>query len=165
MKKITLCLVLAMFSISFLMGEEDYADIKNLLTKQGEIFQGFIDGCDNAKNAPDVVKLITNFKDGFKGLTPSIIAVSQKHKDLAAIMQTNPPEALKPDLAKINELGPKMDVAFGKISQYMADPEVMKAFQEFQQVMLDLQNALSPEQKATAEQKPTEVQKATEEQK
>jgi hypothetical protein len=80
-------------------------------------------------------------------------------------MQTNPPETLKPDLAKINELAPKMDVAFGKISQYMTDPDVMKAFQEFQQVMLDLQNTLSPEQKTTEEQKPTEEQKTTEEKK
>lgn len=165
MKKLTLCLVLVVFSISFLMGEEDYADIKNLLTKQGAIFQGFIDGCDNAKNAPDVVKLFINFKDGFKEITPTIITVSKKYKDLADIMQNNPPETLKPDLAKINEFGPKMDVAFGKISQYMPDPDVMKAFQEFQQVMQDLQNALTPEQKATEEQKPAEPQKTTEEKK
>lgn len=165
MKKLILCLVLAVFSISFLMSEEDYADIKNLLTKQGEIFQSFIDGCDNAQNAPDVVKVITNFKDGFKGITPEIIAVSQKHKDLAALMQTNPPETLKPNLAKIEALSPKIEVAFGKISKYMTDPDVTKAFLEFQQVMQDLQNKLNPAQKATEEQKPTEEQKAPEEKK
>jgi hypothetical protein len=165
MKKLTLCLVLVVFSISFLMGEEDYSDIKNLLAKQGLIFQGFIDGCDNAKNAQDVVKVVTIFKDGYKDITPSLIAVSQKYKDLAVLMETNPPEALKPDLAKIAELGPKMDVAFGKISQYMTDPEVLKAFREFTQLMQDLQNTLSPEQTPTEEQKATGDQKVTEGQK
>ncbi|HLP59948.1 MAG TPA: hypothetical protein VK186_13995 [Candidatus Deferrimicrobium sp.] len=149
MKKLILCLLFTAFSISFLIGEEDYADIKNLLIKQEGIFQSFIAGCDNVKNAQDVVKLITNFKDGFKELTPMLIAVAKNHKDLDTVMQTNPPETLKAELAKINELGPKVDAGFSKISTYMTDAEVMKALQEFQQVMLNLQNELAPEKKTT----------------
>ena len=164
-KKFTLCLVLIVFSISFLMGEEKYADIKNLLAKQGEIFQNFINGCEIAKNAQDAAKSITNFKDGFKNLIPTIIAVSNNYGDLAAVMETNPPETLKPDLEKINEYGPKINAAFEKISIYMSDPEVIKTFQEFQQVMLDLKKELAPEKKIGEPQKNTEEQKKTEEQK
>lgn len=165
MKKLTLCLVLIVLSISFLMGEKNYTDIKNLLAKQGEIFQNFITSCEVAKNAQDVAKSITDFKDGFKNLIPTIIAVSNNYGDLAAVMETNPPETLKPDLAKINEYGPKINAAFEKISPYMSDPEVMKAFQEFQQVMLDLKKELTPEQDKTPLQKNTEEPTKTETQK
>lgn len=156
MKKLILCLLAVILCISVLIGEEDYTDIKNLLIKQEGIFQSFIDSCDAAKNAQDVVKLITNFKDGFKEFTPMLIAIARNHKDLDSVMKTNPPDILKPELARINELSPKIDEGFVKISPFMSDTEVMKAFEEFQQVILNLQNELSPGQKTTEPQNNTE---------
>jgi hypothetical protein len=147
MKKLVLGLMVIIISFVLLNANPDqgkYADIKDLLAKQTKIFDEYIKACENVKEAKDVVALINNFKEGFQSLIPDLKALVKKYGDLEKLFEDNPPEELKPDLEKIEELSKKMSGVSVKLAPYAQDPEVLKAQQEFLEVMLEMKEIVKP---------------------
>lgn len=147
MKKFVLGFIVMLISFVLLdanPGQDKYADIKDLLAKQTKVFEEYIKACENVKDAKDVVILINNFKEGFKALIPDLKALVKKYGDLEKLFEDNPPEELKPDLEKIEELSRKIAGISAKLAPYAQDPEVVKANQEFFKLMKELKEIVKP---------------------
>jgi hypothetical protein len=147
MKKLVLGFIVIL--ISFVLqnanpGQDKYADVKDLLAKQTNVFEEYIKACENVKNAKDVVVLINNFKEGFKALTPDLKTLVKKYGDLNKLLKDNPPEELKPGLKKIEELSIKVAEVSMKLEPYAQDPEVLKAQQEFFKAMKEMKEIVKP---------------------
>lgn len=149
-------LVLTVVIISFVLLNADtgkYTDVKELLTIQAKVFEEYIKGCESAKDAKDVAVVINKMTDGFKSMIPHIKALAKKYGNLEEVFDKNPPEELKPDIEKMEELSKKMVGASMKLGQYIQDPEVKKANEEFQKVMKEMEQIVKPKTEAPGEKK------------
>jgi hypothetical protein len=152
MKKLVLVIAVFFISMIVLNAVPEYEDVKIFLDKQIKTFEVFIKNCEGVTDAKSAAAAIAGFTKDFRALMPEIKALSTKYKDLQGMMKTNPPAELAPHITKMEEMAKNMSPAMMKIMQYAQDPEVMKAQQDFQKLMMELNKLNQVEKEAKEEQ-------------
>lgn len=147
MKKIFLVFTIAIFAftLSYAREVEEYSDVIDMIVKQNKVLEEYIKGCENAKEAKDVVVLLTNYKDGFKALIPDLKTLVKKYGPLGEIFNDNPPEHVKPHLKKNEELVQAMLGAAINLGKYRDDPEVKKVTEEVLKVQSEIGQIVNPQ--------------------
>lgn len=132
--------MLMIFSISALLiiawgcGGGKYDDAKEALNKQYDLMQDFSVGIENAKNSDDIVAVLEKFQKTAEETKAEMMALLEKYPELKD--KVNPPEELKAEIKKMDEIGPKFFGAMMKIGkEYGDNPEVKQALQKMQQAL------------------------------
>ena len=133
--------VIVMVSIAALMvvavgcgGGGKYADAKDALNIQADMMEEFATGVENAKDSAAVVAVLAKFQKTAEGAKKQMMAIAEKYPEMKD--QANPPEELKAEATRMEELGPKFMGAMMKIAQdYGSDPAVQEALQKMQQAL------------------------------
>ena len=153
MKKIFLIFTIAIFTFTLANTQEveEYSDIIDMIVKQNKVLAEYIKGCENAKEAQDVVVLLTNYKNGFKALIPDLKTLVEKYGPLGEIFDDNPPEHVKPHLKKNEELVQALLGASIELGKYKDDPEVKKVTEEVQKVQMEISSIINPKKEGEEE--------------
>ena len=153
MKKIFLVMTIAIFSFTLLNAQalEEYSDVIDMIVKQNKVLEEYIKGCENAKEAKDVVVLLTKYKDSFKALIPELKALVKKYGPLGEIFKDNPPEHVKPYIKKNEELIQSLLGASIELGKYKDDPEVKKVTEEVQKVQQEVNAIVNPKKEGEEE--------------
>jgi hypothetical protein len=146
MKKLFLICTIAILSIALLNAQEleKYSDVIDMIVKQSNILEEYIKGCENVKEAKDVVVLLTKYKDGFKVLIPDLKTLVKNYGPLGELFKDNPPENVKPHLKRMEELSQKLFGASMELGKYKEDPEVKKAQAEVVKVQMEIAQITNP---------------------
>ncbi|MCP4218351.1 MAG: hypothetical protein GY765_27185 [bacterium] len=148
MKKLVLVICVLVFSFSMLSAGQ-YADVALEMEKMEKVFIEFEAATSTLASAADAAKAINGFKDGMEKLLPGFITLSAKYPNIKDL-QDNPPAEIKAVADRIKKHGENMKTIFStKLSPYMMDPAVTKAFQELGAAMMKYQ-AAAKNQKAPA---------------
>jgi len=98
------------------------------------MMEEFAVGVENAKDSAAVVAVLAKFQKDAAVAKEQMMAIAEKYPEMKD--QANPPEELKAEAARMEELGPKFMGAMMKISQqYGDDPAVKEALQKMQQAL------------------------------
>lgn len=153
MKKIFLIFTIAVFAFTLSNAQEleEYSDVIDMIAKQNKILEEYIKGCENAKEAKDVVVLLTKYKDGFKALIPELKALVKKYGPLGEIFKDNPPEHVKPYIKKNEELIQSLLGASIELGKYKDDPEVKKVQEEVRKVQMEINGIINPKKEGEEE--------------
>jgi hypothetical protein len=141
---LTLCIIASGLSNAQALKPEKYEDIKNMIISQCKILEEYIKGCENVKEAKDVVVLLTKYKNGCQALIPDLKALMKKYGSLEKVIGKNPPENLKPDLKKMEELTQQLFGASIALGKYKEDPDVKKAQEEVNKVRQEINRITNP---------------------
>jgi hypothetical protein len=108
-----------------------YGDVKAFINDMVSIQEDYISSVKNAKNPDDVVGATRQFGDRFLGLSARSSELKKKYADIAT-WDKNPPEALREDFARIEQVSGKLQKAFtdSGFMKYMGDRKVQEAFME-----------------------------------
>ena len=112
-----------------------YGDAKALLAKMLDGMDNFAASMEKVTDAKGAASVINKFKDLMAGLKPKMKALDEKYPELKD--QANPPEELKAEMKRMEEIGGKMMNAMMKAAQFSSDPEVQKAQEALNKVMQD----------------------------
>lgn len=153
MKKLFLVFTIAIFSFTLSNAQEleEYSDIIDMLVKQSKIMEEYIKGCENVKEAKDVVVLLTRYKEGSKTLIPDLKTLIKKYGPFEKLFGENPPENVKPHIKKIEELTQKFYGASMALGKYKDDPEVKKANDELRKVLMEIGQITKPKKEGEEE--------------
>lgn len=114
-------------------GGGKYADIKSVMTKFNENTEKWIEDMDKADSAQKVAAALRDFASHMKGLRSEMEKMEEKYPELKDM--SDPPEVLKEEAQKMEELMMKIMTVMMKAAQYADDPEVQAAQKEFEEVM------------------------------
>ncbi|MCK5056943.1 MAG: hypothetical protein KAT34_09830 [Candidatus Aminicenantes bacterium] len=148
---LTLCIIASGLSNAQALEPEKYEDIKNMIISQCKILEEYIKGCENVKEAKDVVVLLTKYKNGCQALLPDLKALMKKYGSLEKVIGENPPENLKPDLKKMEELTQQLFGASIALGKYKEDPDVKKAQEEVNKVRQEINRITNPKKEGEEE--------------
>jgi len=112
-----------------------YGDAKSVMSRSIKVMESFINDMEKAEDSKSVVKAINAFSADMSELKPKLQAMEKKYPELKD--QENPPEELKPMAKQIEELSGRMMSAMMKLFQYGDDPEVQKASEAMNKLMMD----------------------------
>ncbi len=120
-------------------GGGKYADAKKAIKRQYEMMDTFTAQVDKAQDSTQVIAALKEFQKNAEASREGMMQVAGKYPEL--MDQKNPPEELKEEMNKMDEMMPRFIGAMRKIGQqYGQDPEVKK-------VLADMQSSLAPPQK------------------
>ncbi len=148
---LTLCIIASGLSNAQALEPEKYEDIKNMIISQCKILEEYIKGCENVKEAKDVVVLLTKYKNGCQALLPDLKALMKKYGSLEKVIGENPPENLKPDLKKMEELTQQLFGASIALGKYKEDPDVKKTQEEVNKVLQEINRITNPKKEGEEE--------------
>jgi len=112
-----------------------YGDAKSLLAKMLDGMDNFAASMEKVTDAKSAAGAINKFKDLMADLKPKMQALDKKYPELKD--QANPPEELKAEMKRMEEISGKMMNAMMKAAQFATDPEVQKAQEALNKVMQD----------------------------
>ena len=138
MKKLLMIIVVLFISMAVLNAVPEYEDVKSYLDKQVKLFEDFGKECEGVKDAKSAAAALNGFTEGFKVLVPEIKVLSAKYKNMKEMMKENTPPELAPYAKKLEEVSKSMGTSMMKLMQYAQDPEVMKAQQGLQALMMEI---------------------------
>lgn len=110
----------------------DYSDVVEMMTEYIEIQEHYVDGLENADNADEFVKAVTEYSENMKKILPEMKKYAEKYPDLD--------EGAPEDLEKLNQRAEELaeritKVTPGKMMKYASDPKVMEAMKEMAESM------------------------------
>ncbi|MBM3297418.1 MAG: hypothetical protein FJY83_07435 [Candidatus Aminicenantes bacterium] len=116
-------------------GGGKYGDAKAVMNDTLKAMENFINGMDKAGDSQAVVKALNAFSADMKELKPKLKELEKKYPELKD--QENPPEELKEQTKMMEEMSGKLMGAMMKLFQYAEDPEVQKAQEAMNKLMME----------------------------
>jgi hypothetical protein len=114
-------------------GGGKYSDVIKVNTKYVALMERYADDIDKAADAGDVIEAMNRFADGIEPLMPQMDELLVKYPELND--RDKSPKELETSLKKTVAAGEKMIITFQKVTPYLEDPEVKKAFERISSVM------------------------------
>lgn len=115
------------------VGGGKYSDIKSIMKTFNENTEQWIESMDKADTAKKVAAALSDYTNKMKDLRVEMTKMEEKYPELTDM--ADPPEELKEEAGKMEELMSKMMSTMMKAQQFADDPEVIKAQAEFQEAM------------------------------
>ena len=115
------------------VGGGKYSDIKSIMKKFNENTEKWVESMEKADTAKKVASALSDYTNVMKGLRVEMTEMEKKYPEITTM--SDPPEELKEEAAKLEELTLKMMTTLMKAAQFADDPEVQKAQAEFDAVM------------------------------
>jgi len=116
-------------------GGGKYADAKDVMADSMKAMESFAADMDKASDSQAVVKALNAFSKDMAELKPRLQELEKKYPELKD--QANPPEELKPIIKQMEGVSGKFTNALMKIFQYANDPEVQKAQEAMNKLMME----------------------------
>lgn len=138
MKKCAILLGLAVFVLGLMAcggggGGGKYGDVKSLMNKFNDSTEKWLEAMDKADSAKKVAAALSDYAKTMKGMRADMEKMEEKYPELQGM--ENPPEELKEQAQKMEELMGKMMSVMMKAAQYADDPDVKAAQKEFEEAM------------------------------
>lgn len=114
-------------------GGGKYADAKKALQENNTAMEKFVDDVEKAEDGTQVAAALTTFTLAMQGAKAQFEKLEEKYPEFKGL--DNPPAELKPEADKLETLTKKMSTAMMKVTQFMNDPAVKRAQEEFLKVM------------------------------
>jgi hypothetical protein len=130
------CLFLSMFLLSGCGGKK-YSDVEKVTNDYINAMDEMATKLNSAANAGDVAKAISSYTDKMEKLLPKMKEMKDKYPELNST--NNYPEELKDLEEKAKTTGQKYASSMMKMMNYMNDPQVKKAQERMNQVMMKYQ--------------------------
>jgi hypothetical protein len=153
MKRFMMLFLVIMVSLSMVVSAADYSDVKEAMAKSREVLSNFVVACDAVKDAAGAAKALNDLATSMEKMIPISTALAKKYKNYMELTQKNPPEELKEESKKMEEVAQKMMGAMMKLGPYMQAPEVKKAQQAMMAMGQKMKKAM---EEATGETKKEE---------
>ena len=115
------------------VGGGKYSDIKPIMKKFNENTEKWIESMEKADTATKVAAALSDYINTMKELRVKMTEMEEKYPELTDM--SDPPEELKEEAAKMEEVMAKLMPTMMKAQQFASDPEVQKALEEFQGIM------------------------------
>ncbi|MFC2167237.1 hypothetical protein ACFLQZ_04665 [Acidobacteriota bacterium] len=115
------------------VGGGKYSDIKPIMKKFNENTEKWIESMEKADTAKKVAAALSDYVNTMKELQVKMTEMEAKYPELTNM--SDPPEELKEEAAKMEEVMTKMMPTMIKAQQFSNDPDVQKALEAFQEVM------------------------------
>ncbi len=133
-KVIVMASIAALVVVTSGCGGGKYDDAREVLDTQCEMMSDFAVGVENAKDSAEIVTVLEKFQKNAAGAKEQMMAIIEKYPEIKD--ETNPPEELKAQKKKMEEIGPKFMGAMMKIAKdYGSDPAVQEALQKMQKAL------------------------------
>ena len=148
MKRNLFVLLIALTLISgSTMFAKDYKEAVPIIDQMQLAIEKFIGGLEKADTAQAIAAVITEYTKDVKVFAPLFRVILDKYPELED--EKTHPEALKPQLDKIEETTKKLMRLYGKVGKYMGEPVVKKALEELTKASaaLDPQKGKKEEEK------------------
>ncbi len=116
-----LCLLTAVANC----GGSKYSDVIEVNDEFVGITGDYLSSLDKADSAKEVASAMDRFSDGLDEILPKMKKMKDKYPELKD--PENIPEELKSSQKKAEEMSTQFATSFGKLFQYMRDPEVREA--------------------------------------
>ncbi len=126
-------LCLFVFGITACGGGGKYSDVKSTMKKLNTTTEKWMETMEKADTAKKVAAALTDFTNKMKDFRTEMTKMEEKYPELKDM--SDPPEELKEEAAKMEDLWSKMFSAMAKTSQFADDPDVQKAQEDFQEVL------------------------------
>ena len=97
--------------------------------------ENFINGMEKAEDSQAVVKTLNAFSAEMSDLKPKLQALEKKYPEIKD--QENAPEELKPMMKQVEDLSARMINAMMKLYQFGDDPDVQKAAEAMNKLMME----------------------------
>ncbi len=135
MRKIGVLLSIAAVLVVVSCGGGKYADAKKAINTQYTMMETFTTSIDQATDSAAVVAALKKFQKSAEEAQDEMMAIAKKYPEMKD--QTNPPEELKEEMAKMKEMMPRFIGAMMKLGkEYGDNPDVQKVLQEMQAAMV-----------------------------
>jgi hypothetical protein len=131
-----LCVVTLIVAVG--CGTGRYGDLRSLMGDMYDANDMFITGLEKAAGPEDVAASINKYCDKMEVLAPRIKEMKTKYPEVNFKSNNYPPE-LNDLKTKSVEQSQRMKGVSMKLTQYMMNQDVMKAFQRFGGVMMKMQ--------------------------
>ncbi|MFC2168629.1 hypothetical protein ACFLRW_06540 [Acidobacteriota bacterium] len=115
------------------VGGGKYSDIKPIMQKFNENTEKWIESMEKADTAKKVASALSDYANNMKELRAKMTEMEEKYPELTNM--ADPPEELKEEAAKMEELMAKMMPTLMKTAEFADDPDVIKAQAEFDEAM------------------------------
>ena len=115
------------------VGGGKYSDIKPVLKKFNDNTEKWIESMEKADTAKKVAAALSDYATKMKELRVEMTEMEEKYPELTDM--SDPPEELKEEAARMEELMSKMMSTMMKAQQFADDPDVQKAQAEFDEAM------------------------------
>lgn len=128
--------IISIIAMSVLFGfmsfAKDYKDAEPVILEMVVSFEKFIGGLEKANTAPEVASVINEYSSAISVYAPKFKKILKKYPELED--EKTHPESLKPHIKKMEDMTKKLMKLYGKITKFMNDPEVKKAFENMTKI-------------------------------
>ena len=127
--------VIAVFSLSITFCS-NYEDAESVLADYAQVIEDYTVAMESADNSRDVVAAINSVTDAMRTLIPEMQRVLLEYPELSS--QEEHPIAIKQRIEKFSQVDNRYELAMSKTEQYLGDPNVQEALQEYRRVLWEL---------------------------
>ena len=120
-------------SLVMACGGSKYGDAEKVLSEEITSMSTFAEEMEKAGDADAVAAAINTFTKGIEKLVPQLKELTEKYPEMKAGKDL--PASLKKQMAEAESLGQKLQAGMMKTMQYMMNPKVRKAWEEYGRIM------------------------------
>jgi hypothetical protein len=132
MQKTGMFLSLAALLVLSSCGGGKYSDAKQTINRQINSMEVFSDSVEKAKDSGQIASALRRFQKESEGAQEKMEQMAKKYPELSDAQ--NPPEELKQEKEKLEELMPRFMQAMMKVAQqYGEEPQVQEILKQMQQ--------------------------------
>ncbi|MFP3929104.1 MAG: hypothetical protein ACLFUP_09385 [Desulfobacteraceae bacterium] len=132
------CLFVLVFLSVTACGSDEYGEVQDLLSKQVQVTEDYVNGLEQASSADDVAAAIDRFTEGLKTLIPEIKESQEKFPELWD-GEGEVPKEIKAEQERLEAANSKIQGATMNMMKYMGDPKVQQAMDNMGREMSRLQ--------------------------
>lgn len=137
MKKVMAISIASIFAIISLGCKPSgkYGELKEYMNDVINANEEYISDLEKSNSAKEVAEAITDLGNKMEKLTKRGDEIEKKYPELKTMDKKNPPQELKQEFDKLEQMTQRLLTVSMKMMKYMMDPEVMKASQEMAKKM------------------------------
>ncbi|MEA1929150.1 MAG: hypothetical protein U9N73_13170 [Candidatus Auribacterota bacterium] len=137
MKNVVVMVTIAAFLVVVSgCGGGKYADVKEVMNTQADMMEEFAVGIENAQNSDDVLVVLAKLQKTAEGNKEEMMAVAEKYPEIQG--NDSPPEELKEEMKRMQDVAPKFFGALMKIGQDYGDND------DVREALDKMKNAMQP---------------------
>jgi len=155
MKRVLLIMIFLIIVTGLVASQADekYPKVNKLIKAQIKMLEKLIKSGGTIKDARSAAIVLNKFNRDMADMIPLISELAKNYKNFKEMFGDNPPEEIKKEMDKLQELEGQMSDSFGKIMGYAEDPVMQKPLQKMKDLQVEMEEIIAEETKKRAEKK------------